>query len=231
MCGVLIAECAVLDAELASIEREVSDIRERRNRREAEECTREEEIHQLEQQLVAIKTHIAEQTMLEVTLAKQLQEWEATQGKSADVERLKELQTQHEWHLNHRLPQVREAAREAERGAGGAVDDTPTFTSSASSSTGSNRGSGRKRQRTQQQSAARPRVTHSMQTLGGHGGGGGQFNRYAKVVQVTADNTSTLTDDDCAAATCALLRTLCSLTAACCLFDVDCVQDSGQMTF
>ena len=139
----------MLDVELASIDRSPAELAARIVKRETDDCMRAEQMHELELQLEALNRQAAEQQLAEISVSRELAELEETESSAHKraVAKLDWLERTHAWHLQHQEPAAREAAKEAEWGAGDAVDDGAGLIDSGGSSSGSHRGGSRKRQR------------------------------------------------------------------------------------
>ena len=175
------AEQAAQSEELVSVQRQLAELSARRDVRETESCAREDELQQLEERLETLTAQEAAAGLRDVTLCQELQQMEDRHSSAVAKEskKLAELEQEHGWLRNHRRPDVRRAVNAAQYGPGGhAIDNR----SAAVATTSSSSGGGNKKRKTQQQySAPRARVTHSVQTLGGH----------AKPVQVQLVHTHT----------------------------------------
>ena len=193
MCRVvrLLAECAELDKELASIDNELVDIKGRHASREGQSCARDSEMDDLQQQLEQLLQQRAEQKMREITVSGELQQLDECERRqhAREQKQLEELEQTHQWHMQHRLPAVQHAAKAAACDV--RMDDRAerARSSTAVSNGGSLRGS-KKRPKTQQRRTGTARSAHSVQTIGGHSGGGGEMTRHGKVVQVQPIHTA-----------------------------------------
>ena len=178
------AQCAALEDETVLVERTVEELTERHIRREAEACVRDQEVHEMQQRLDTTHQRLATLQMTKLTIDSDTQQSEERERKAEErvMKKMEGLQQTHTWHSQHRLPAVREAAQAAGYGAGDAMDDRAEVFASSNSSESSNRAAKKKRKTGY---TAKPRVAHSVQTIGGHSGGGGEISRHAKVVQVT----------------------------------------------
>ena len=169
-------ECGLLEAQTAELERSKSEVASVRDVREAEACSREEELSVLQQQIDALHALLGPQRMVELSSEAELRRLQQTEGlaRQKDDREVRQLQLIHNWHKQHHFAEVRQAATAAERDGMQA-----SFVASGSSSSGNGsygygtaggRGrAGSKRSRTsQQRGAAAGRTSHSMRTIGGY---------------------------------------------------------------
>ena len=194
-CGLLLvlsAECRVLDDQCAVIESELASISLKRDIRAGEKDTQDEELQQAQQQLNELNAKLAVEKLQLITEEAHLAQRTQFENAAAEKERseLAALQDTHNWHKQHYLQEVKQAAITAEREG---VYSTPAVVASSSGYNnrggfqgGSARGGGGcKRQKTQPRSrgTGRTSLPTAMQQYGGYGPV--RQGRLAKVVQVT----------------------------------------------